>query len=67
MMGNETLFEDCVADSSRHGFVLSRMSASGNVFFHCLIKIYGIQKGLVGYQKANGSGSDHHMHFKQVI
>ncbi|RDV17216.1 hypothetical protein DXT99_01540 [Pontibacter diazotrophicus] len=63
VMGNETLLQGCVADSSRHGFVLSHMSASGNVFFRCLDKNSGSQKGLVGYQKTNGSGSDHHMHF----
>lgn len=63
VMGNETLLQDCIADFNRHGFVMSHMSASGNVFLHCLDKDSGRQTGLPGYEKTNGSGSDHHMWF----
>lgn len=63
IMGNETLLRDCVAEFNRHGFVMSNMSSSGNVFLRCLDKDTGSQTGLSGYQKTSGSGSDHHMHF----
>jgi len=63
IMGNETLIKDCVAEFSRHGFVLSGMTASGNVFLHCLDKDSGRQTGMSGHEKTSGSGSDHHMHF----
>jgi len=59
-MGNETLVQDCIAEFSRHGFVLAEMIASGNVFHRCLDKSSGQQ---TGYSKTIGSGSDHHMHF----
>ncbi|RXF69660.1 hypothetical protein EKH83_10385 [Arcticibacter tournemirensis] len=63
IMGNETLIKDCVAEFSRHGFVLSGMTASGNVFLNCLDKDSGWQTGTTGNEKTSGSGSDHHMHF----
>lgn len=63
IMGNETLVKDCIAEFNRHGFVLSGMAASGNVFYRCLDKNTGSQTGNTGYNKTNGSGSDHHMHF----
>ena len=63
IMGNETLVSECAAHLSRHGFVLSGMNASGNVFFRCLDENTGTQTGLTGSEKTSGSGSDHHMHF----
>lgn len=65
IMSNETLLQDCIADFNRHGFVMSQMAASGNVFFRCTDRNSGSQTGLQRYQKTNGSGSDHHMHFSQ--
>ncbi|PWG78613.1 glycosyl hydrolase family 28-related protein [Pararcticibacter amylolyticus] len=63
IMGNENLIKDCRAEAMRHGFVLSGMNASGNVFFRCIDKDTGRQTGLSGHEKTSGSGSDHHMHF----
>jgi hypothetical protein len=63
IVGNETLIKHCIAEFNRHGFVLSQMSASGNVFYRCRDENCGRQTGLTGYEKTNGSGSDHHMHF----
>ncbi|GEO07187.1 hypothetical protein AAE02nite_48510 [Adhaeribacter aerolatus] len=63
VMGNETLLQDCIAENNRHGYVMSHMSASGNVFYRCLDKNTGRQTGLTGQEKTSGSGSDHHMHF----
>ncbi|MDB5262575.1 MAG: hypothetical protein JWQ14_1856, partial [Adhaeribacter sp.] len=63
IMGNETLLQDCIAEFNRHGYVMSQMAASGNVFYRCLDKDTGSQTGLSGYEKTSGSGSDHHMHF----
>lgn len=65
IMSNETLLQDCIADLNRHGFVMSHTAASGNVFLRCTDRNSGRQTGLQGYQKTNGSGSDHHMHFSQ--
>ncbi len=61
IMGNETLLEDCEADQSRHGFVFSHATSSGNVIHRCIDKNTGRQKG--GFQIAGSGGSDHHMHF----
>jgi len=63
VMGNETLLADCIAENNRHGFVMSHMTASGNVFYQCLDRKTGRQTGLTGQEKTSGSGSDHHMHF----
>jgi hypothetical protein len=63
IMSNETLVKNCIADFNRHGFVVSGMNASGNVFYQCSDKNSGKQTGLTGNEKTNGSGSDHHMHF----
>jgi hypothetical protein len=60
----ETLVENCQAAVSRHGFVLSGMRSSGNVFLRCTDKTTGRQIGGGGnLQVTGGSGSDHHMHF----
>lgn len=63
IMGNETLMQDCVAEFSRHGIVVSGMASSGNVFSNCKDINSGKQTGLTGDMKTSGSGSDHHMHF----
>jgi parallel beta-helix repeat protein len=59
----DCLIENCTAQSSRHGFVLSHMAASGNVLHACLDKTTGRQTGSTGNERTSGSCSDHHMHF----
>ncbi|MFA5689762.1 MAG: DNRLRE domain-containing protein [Kiritimatiellales bacterium] len=59
----DALVTQCRSTFTRHGFVLSHMGSSGNVFHHCVDSDTGLQTGDTGSQKANGSGSDHHMHF----
>lgn len=59
---------DCLVTQSRatfarHGFVLSHMGSSGNVFHRCVDSVTGRQTGNTGSQATSGSGSDHHMHF----
>ena len=61
--GNETLLKNCSATFCRHGFVLSHMNASGNVFFRCEDNTTGRQTGTTGTMNTSGAGSDHHMHF----
>jgi hypothetical protein len=63
IMANETLIKNCVAEFQRHGFVLSHMMASGNVFYRCTDLDAGNQRGISGHEQTIGSGSDHHMHF----
>lgn len=60
---NECLIEDSVADFSRHGFVLSHMGSSGNVFHNCIDRNTGKSTGSTGNLNTSGKGSDHHMHF----
>jgi hypothetical protein len=60
---NETLIKDSKATFARHGFVLSHMLASGNVFLRVYDKDGGKQTGLTGSMTTSGKGSDHHMHF----
>lgn len=60
---NETLIQNCTAKFNRHGFVLSHMKSSGNVFHGCSDIQTGRQRGISGNEKTIGSGSDHHMHF----
>lgn len=60
---NESLIQNCVAEFNRHGFVLSHMKSSGNVFQGCSDILSGRQRGITGNEKTIGSGSDHHMHF----
>jgi hypothetical protein len=64
--GNETLAQDGVADFNRHGYVMSHMTASGNVFLRCQDNNTGRQTGLAENEKMNGSGSDHHLHFSHA-
>lgn len=61
--GNENLVKDCRATHSRHGFVLSHMLASGNVFLRAYDKDGGKQTGATGSERTSGKGNDHHMHF----
>lgn len=60
---NEVLFQDCVAEFNRHGFVISFMKASGNVFHRCIDIESRKQRGLTGNEGNYGGGSDQHMHF----
>ena len=60
---NETLLDNCIADYSRHGLVLSHARASGNVFYNCEDKNTKKQRELDGSGSTSGSSSDHHMHF----
>jgi uncharacterized repeat protein (TIGR02543 family) len=61
---NECLLQNCVADFSRHGFVISHAGTSGNVFHQCEDRETGraIGSSSTGYT-TSGSGSDNHMHF----
>lgn len=63
IMANECLISDCTAHFSRHGFVLSHMIASGNVFTGCTDSRTKRATGNTGSYITSGSGSDHHMHF----
>jgi len=61
---NECLLKQCVADFSRHGFVISHAGTSGNVFHQCEDRETARATGSssAGYS-TSGSGSDNHMHF----
>lgn len=61
---NECLLKNCLADFSRHGFVISHAGTSGNVFHQCEDRETGraIGSSSTGYT-TSGSGSDNHMHF----
>ncbi len=59
----ENLLQDCIADFSRHGFVVSHAGTSGNVFLRCEDRETRRSTGSSGSYQTNGSGSDHHMHF----
>lgn len=61
---NECLVRNCIADFSRHGFVISHAGTSGNVFHQCEDRTTGRATGSSssGYF-TNGSGSDNHQHF----
>jgi hypothetical protein len=61
--GNENMVRDSRSWFTRHGFVLSHMLASGNVFLRIHDKETGLQTGLSGSESTSGSGSDNHMHF----
>lgn len=61
--GNENMIRDSRSWFTRHGFVLSHMYASGNVFLRDLDKETGVQTGLGGSETTSGYGSDNHMHF----
>lgn len=61
---NECLLQNCIADFSRHGFVISHAGTSGNVFRQCEDRETGraIGSSSSGYT-TDGSGSDSHQHF----
>lgn len=61
----EILIENCLAEFSRHGFVVSHAGASGNVFLNCVDKETDRATGDSGSEGyvTGGMGSDHHMHF----
>lgn len=60
---NECLIENCVADSTRHGYTISSMASSGNVLYRCVDKNTGRQTAGTGQETTGGQGSDHHMWF----
>lgn len=60
---NECLFESCTAAYARHGFSMSGMACSGNVFYKCFDKEAGHQTGATGDEETDGKSSDHHMWF----
>jgi uncharacterized repeat protein (TIGR02543 family) len=61
---NECLVRNCIADFSRHGFVISHAGTSGNVFLQCEDRETARATGSSssGYT-TSGAGSDNHMHF----
>jgi hypothetical protein len=63
---NDCLLDNCRSTFTRHGFVLSHMGSSGNVFHECVDKDSGRQTGLTGFQTTAGANSDHHMHFSHA-
>lgn len=60
---NDCLFDNCIADFSRHGFSIASGGTSGNVFFQCQDRNTGRATGSTGSYVTDGSGSDNHMHF----
>lgn len=61
---SEVLVNQCQASVSRHGFVVSSMRSSGNVFLRCTDSTTGRQiGGGSNPQFTGGAGNDHHMHF----
>lgn len=63
---NDCLLMQCQSTFTRHGFVLSHMGCSGNVFHVCTDKDSGRQVGNTGLQSTAGANSDHHMHFSHA-
>jgi hypothetical protein len=63
---NDCLLDNCRSTFTRHGFVLSHMGSSGNVFHECADKDSGRQTDLTGLQTTSGANSDHHMHFSHA-
>jgi uncharacterized repeat protein (TIGR02543 family) len=61
---NECLVRNCIADFSRHGFVISHGGTSGNVFLQCEDRETGRATGSSssGYT-TDGEGSDNHQYF----
>jgi len=63
---NECLLRGCLADVSRHGYVISHAGTSGNVFLQCedreTARAIGSYTNNATYT-TSGSGSDNHMHF----
>jgi len=67
-LGNSSdcLLDNCRSTFTRHGFVLSQMAATGNVFHECTDKDSKHQTGDTGFQITSGGNSDHHMHFSHA-
>jgi len=63
---NDCLLDNCRSTFTRHGFVLSHMASSGNVYHGCTDKDSGRQTGDTGAQSTGGANSDHHMHFSHA-
>lgn len=61
---DDCLIQDCTANFSRHGFVVSHAGTSGDVFHRCEDRISNHATGSTGsYITSHGDGSDNHMHF----
>jgi uncharacterized repeat protein (TIGR02543 family) len=61
---NDCLVRSCTSDLSRHGFVVSHVGTSGNVFLQCNDRETGRALGSSSTPyTTGGSGSDNHMHF----
>jgi hypothetical protein len=57
----ECLIKNCEARYSRHGFSISSLGASGNVFTGCIDRDTGYATGATGEMQSSGVSSDHHM------
>jgi hypothetical protein len=62
---SECLVLRCEARWSRHGFMVTSMGSSGNVFHACHDAFTGRSTGATGLQLVNGRANDHHGHFSQ--
>jgi hypothetical protein len=60
---NECLLDRCVAEFSRHGFVIALAGTSGNVFRRCEDRVTRRATGAGGSYTTSGEASDNHMHF----
>lgn len=60
---NECLIVDTTVGYNRHGFVVSGMASSGNVFLRGMAQ--ATEKQVAGSGIAGSKGSDHHMHLSQ--
>lgn len=61
---NDCLVRSCTSDLARHGFVVSHVGTSGNVFLQCDDRETGRALGSSSTPyTTSGSGSDNHMHF----
>ncbi len=64
MTANDCLVENCLAEFSRHGFVVSHAGSTGDVFHRCEDRTTNHATGSTGsYVTSLGDGSDNHMHF----
>ncbi len=60
---SDTLFQDCTASFTRHGYLLSEMATTGNVIYRCIDRETARYTGPDGSIVAEGRGSEHHAHF----
>jgi len=60
---NDCLVRDCIARYARHGFVITTMQSSGNVYHGGLTQ--DTAKQVADFTWTLGEGSDHHLHLSQ--